>query len=131
MSAVLIIKPTEPIPGHLHREGVVVTPQEAVIYDELIAAATEGRVCPNYLDLNELAGYESSSASPTVVSRLERKGLIIVRRFQRFREVQIVATGMWTARSPAMHVERPHVPRGAGSRSPAPTERKVYRKGRL
>jgi hypothetical protein len=131
MSAVLIIKPTEPIPGHLHREGVVVTPWEAVAYDELKEAAGKGAVCPLNLDLEMMFGCNSGSVASTVVSRLERKGLIIVRRFQKFREVQIVATGDWTKRSPAMHVERPHVPRGAGSRSPVPTERKGYRKGRL
>ena len=104
-------------PGLHLREDVILTQNEAIIYDELCRAASAGAVCPNYLDLNELVGFESSSASPNIVARLERKGLIVVRRYQRFREVQITATGEWTARSPSQHVERAHVPRGARSKS--------------
>lgn len=104
------------------------SPQELVIYQAILAAAEMGQVCPNYLDLNELAGYESASSSVGVVKRLEQKGLIRVVRYQRFRRVQIVATGKWTARSPSMHVERPHVPRGA--RRAVATDRKPY-KGHL
>ncbi len=104
---------------------------EEIILMEIAQAAKDGRVCPTYLDLNEAIGAESSSTSPSIVARLERKGLITVQRYQRFRTVTICATGETTARSPSMHVERPHVPRGAGSRSPAPTERKGYKRGRL
>lgn len=100
---------------------------EAIIYREISDAAERGDICPNWLDLNEALGAESSSTSPKYVRRLEEKGLIVVKRYQRFREVQIVATGKWTKRSEAMHVERPHVPRGAGSRTPAPTDRKPYK----
>lgn len=104
------------------------TPQERTIYQALVDASEAGQVCPNYLDLNEMVGYESASASVGVVKRLEVKGLIRVVRYQRFRRVQIVATGLWTARSPSMHVERAHVPRGA--RRAVATDRKPY-KGRL
>jgi len=103
------------------------TAWEMIVYDAIYNAAEAGEVCPNWLDLNELMGAESSSTSPKYVRRLEEKGLIIVNRYQRFREVQIVATGKWTKRSEAMHVVRPHVPRGAGSRTPAPTDRKPYK----
>lgn len=109
---------------------ICLTPQERIIYQALVEAACLNQVCPNYLDLNELAGYESASASPGVVKRLEQKGLIRVMRYQRFRRVQIVATGDWTARSPSMHVEHAHVPRGTRSSHPVPTDRKPY-KGRL
>jgi hypothetical protein len=105
------------MPGLHLREGVILTINEAIIYDELNRAAHAGTICPNYLDLNEACGLESSSASPSIVKRLERKGLILVLRFQRFRRVKIVATGQWTARSPSQHVERAHVPRGARSAS--------------
>jgi len=88
---------------------ICLTPQERTIYQALVDAAENKQVCPNYLDLNELVGYESASASVGVVKRLEAKGLIVVSRYQRFRRVQIVATGLWTARSPSMHVERPIV----------------------
>lgn len=103
---------------------------DRAIYAELYRAAEAGEVCPNYLDLNEVAGYESASSSPHAVARLERLGLIRVVRFQRFREVQIVETGKWTARHPSMHVDRPHVPRGYASRGPRPTDRKPYKRGR-
>ena len=86
---------------------------EQLVYEALCEAAANGDVCPNYLDLNEIGGFDSSSWSPTVVKRLERRGLIVVERYQRFRRVQIVATGQWTARSPSQRVEHPHVPRGA------------------
>jgi hypothetical protein len=83
------------------------------------------------MDLEDMLGFSSTSMGPKIIRRLEQHGLIIVRRFQRFREVQIVATGKWTKRSDAMHVERPHVPRGAGSRTPAPTDRKPYKTRRV
>lgn len=108
-------------------ELLCLSQQERVIYQALVDAADNDQVCPNYLDLNELAGYESASSSVGVVKRLECKGLIRVVRYQRFRRVQIVATGKWTARSPSMHVERPHVPRGA--RRMVATDRKPYKRG--
>ncbi len=64
---------------------ICLTPQERTIYQALVDAAENSLVCPNYLDLNELVGYESASASVGVVKRLEAKGLIVVSRYQRFR----------------------------------------------
>lgn len=55
---------------------ICLTPQERTIYQALVDAAENSLVCPNYLDLNELVGYESASASVGVVKRLEAKGLI-------------------------------------------------------
>ncbi len=104
---------------------------EQVVMNELTRAAREQGTCPTNLDLEMMLGCQSGSVAPSIVARLERKGLITVQRYQRFRTVTICATGETTARSPSMHVERPHVPRGAGSRSPAPTERKGYKRGRL
>jgi len=101
------------------------TLKERVIYEALVDAAENDQVCPNYLDLNEIVGYESASSSVDVVKRLEQKGLIRVVRYQRFRRVQIVATEKWTARHPSMHVERLHVPRGA--RRVVATDRKPYK----
>lgn len=107
------------------------TEAETIAYDALMNAAEHGLPCPLNLDLEDMLGFSSTSMGPKLIRRLEQRGLIIVRRFQRFREVQIVATGKWTKRSDAMHVERPHVPRGAGSRSPAPTDRKPYKTRRV
>lgn len=110
---------------------VELTPWETMAYEALCIAAERGEPCPVNLDLEVLVGANSTSMGPKLVRRLEEKGFIKVMRFQRFREVEIVATGQRTARSASMHVARPHVPRGAGSASPVPTERKGYRKGRL
>lgn len=106
------------------------SPNEIIVYRALIEAAETNRPCPINMDLEELTGLDSCSMGAWLMSRLEMKGLIVVRRYQRFREVQIVATGKWTARHPSMHVERPHVPRGMRSRGPRPTDRKPY-KGRV
>lgn len=100
---------------------------EMIIYDALANAAEHHEPCPINLDMEMMIGCNSGSTVPKYVRRLEEKGLIVVRRYQRFREVQIVATGKWTKRSEAMHVERPHVPRGAGSRTPPPSDRKPYK----
>lgn len=100
---------------------------EMIAYSALYDAADNNLPCPINLDIEMLFGCESTSTVPKYIRRLEEKGLIVVKRYQRFREVQIVATGKWTKRSEAMHVERPHVPRGAGSRTPAPTDRKPYK----
>ncbi len=92
--------------------GQFLTPAEHIVLAELTTAAEQGFVCPLNLDLEMIIGCSSGSTVPKVIARLESKGFIRVRRYQRFREVQITATGQWTARSPSMHVERPHVPRG-------------------
>ena len=88
------------------------TASEQAIYAELCRTAERGLPCPTYLDLNEIIEAESSSTSSAIVTRLECKGLIIVNRYQRFREVYIVAMDKWTARNPAQRTTAAHVPRG-------------------
>lgn len=78
---------------------------EIAIYRELVQAAREGRPCPNADQLNEVIDCSSASTSTTIMSRLERYGLIRVDRYQRSRQVHIVATGESTA-EPASKV--PH-----------------------
>jgi hypothetical protein len=101
---------------------------ERTTYHALVEAADAGLPCPTNIDIEMLCGYNSCSMGPVMVRRLERKGFIRVERFQRFRIVEIVASGKRTARSASMHVDRPHVPKGA--RTPRPTDRKPYRQGR-
>lgn len=103
---------------------------EQIVYAALVEAAEQGQPCPVNMDLEMLAGLDSCSMGSWLMARLEAKGMIVVRRYQRFREVQIVETGKWTARHPSMHVDRPHVPRGMRSRGPRPTDRKPYKRGR-
>ena len=104
---------------------------EVIAFAALNDAANKGLPCPLNLDLEMLMGANSGSTPSVVVARLEAKGLIRVRRYQRFREVQIVETGKWTARHPSMHTDAPHVPRGLVSRGPRPTSRKGYKQGVL
>ena len=101
------------------RTGVEMTPNETIIYNELCRAAAAGEPCPLNLDLEMMIGCSSSSGAPTVVKRLEQRGLIEVVRWQRFRRVRICATGQWTMKAPNQQTTSKHVPRGcgAGSRS--------------
>lgn len=87
---------------------------EEVIYRALVEAAERGERCPLNIDLEMLAGYSSCSMGTAVLQRLEKRGLIVVRRFQRFREVQITATGKWTTRPASQVSHVAHVPRGMG-----------------
>ncbi|GMM61688.1 helix-turn-helix domain-containing protein [Novosphingobium pituita] len=101
---------------------------ERTTYRALEEAARNGEPCPSNIDIEMLCGYNSCSMGPVMVKRLERKGLIRVERFQRYRIVEIVATGERTARSEAMKADWPHVPKGA--RTSRPTDRKPYRQPR-
>lgn len=105
---------------------IVLTPQELACYQMLVEAADKGLPCPVNMDIEMALGYDSCSMGALTITRLERKGLINVRRYQRFREVQIVETGKWTARHPAMQTDRPHVPRGMKGRQ-CHTDRKLYK----
>lgn len=71
---------------------------EQIVYDALCRAADEMDFCPKNEDLAELAGFNSLGGMADLVSRLEEKGFIEVRRFQRSRQVRIVATDKWTVR---------------------------------
>lgn len=70
--------------------------REALILAALEQAAERGLPCPDHADLNALIACTSTSTSPTIVRRLEEKGYIVVERFQRSRQVRIVATGKMT-----------------------------------
>lgn len=96
------------------------TDDEVIIYAALFDAAERGLPCPVSDDLNDLTDRSSTSASSTIMRRLaERKGLI-VRDIsnQRFRRVQIVATGKWTAPSEDMRSIGNHMPRGTHDPKP-------------
>lgn len=88
---------------------------ERETYQAICAAADQGLPCPLNLDIEDLTGFSSSSMGACLIARLEQKGLIRVERYQRFRRVQVCATGKWTARPEGQRSKRKHVPRGAGS----------------
>lgn len=99
---------------------------ETTTLQMLVAAAERGDPCPTNLDIEMELGCNSTSVAPTVVKRLEEKGLIRVTRYQRFREVEIVGSGMTTAKQPLRKTTRKHVPRGMKGRT-YHTDRKPYR----
>lgn len=102
------------------QEVCALSDDEVIIYAAVFDAAERGEPCPTGEDLNELTGRTSDSASRNVIERLaENKGLIRVdRNNQRFRRVQIVATGKWTATSADMRTTGAHMPRGTHDPKP-------------
>ncbi len=102
-----------PLPPHIQADHLA--PAERIAYRLINHAAETGQPCPVNIDLEVAAGFNSSSMGPKLVRKLEGRGLIRVSRFQRFRLVEIVATGKCTARSPSMRADRPLVRRGARS----------------
>ncbi|ALC13821.1 hypothetical protein [Sphingopyxis sp. 113P3] len=67
------------------------------IYGALVKAAEAGQPAPIADDLVDISGYSSVSSTVDAVKRLEQRGLIEVRRYQRSRQIMIVETGLWTA----------------------------------
>ncbi|GHC97596.1 hypothetical protein [Novosphingobium pokkalii] len=111
---------------------------ERTTYRALAEAAEAGLPCPSNIDIEMLCGYNSCSMGPVMVKRLERKGFIRVERYQRFRIVEIVATGARTARAANMRADTPHIPKGTHtptrnlptSATPRPSDRKPYKAGK-
>jgi hypothetical protein len=103
-------------------------PAERIAYRLINHAAEFGEPCPVNIDIEVAAGFNSTSMGPKLVRKLESRGLIRVSRFQRFRLVEIVATGKQTARHPSMRADRPLVRRGARSAAARglPGDRKPY-----
>lgn len=71
-------------------------PWEMMIFRRLREAADAGEDCPTCDDLADLIGANAVATTVGVMQRLERKGLILVERYQRTRRVTIVATGAQT-----------------------------------
>ncbi|KUR79433.1 hypothetical protein [Novosphingobium sp. FSW06-99] len=115
-----------PLPPHVMADQLA--PAERIAYRLINHAAEHGHPCPVNIDLEVATGFNSTSMGPKLVRKLESHGLIRVSRFQRFRLVEIVATGKQTARHPSMHGDRPLVRRGARSAAAMglPGDRKPY-----
>lgn len=99
--------------------GTEMLPPETIVCDAIWQVAEAGQPYPLNLDFEMLIGCSSSSYAPRLVKQLEKRGLIKVVRFQRFRRLQIVATGEWTRKASNQKTTAMHVPKGcgAGSRS--------------
>lgn len=67
------------------------------VFDRLSLAAESGEICPTADELAEVAGVESVSTTVALMHILESEGRIKVDRFQKSRQVTIVATGQATA----------------------------------
>lgn len=102
------------------------SPAEQVIYQMVYEAAENGNPCPLNMDLEDAAGFNSTSMGTTIIQRLQKKGLIrVVSTGQKFRRVQIVSSGKWTGNDPRQRKIGVHVPRGA--RRAVATDRKPYK----
>jgi len=123
-----VLRTHQPLPMPPHVTADALGMAERIAYRLINHAAENDQPCPVNIDLEVAAGFNSSSMGPKLVRKLESRGLIRVSRFQRFRLVEIVATGKQTARHPSMHGERPLVRRGARSAAAMglPSDRKPY-----
>lgn len=79
-------------------------PWDNMVYKAIRAAAAEGRRFPTCDDLCELTGANAVATTVNIVQRLERKGLIQVRRFQRERQAYVPEIDAWT-RAPMNEAE--------------------------
>lgn len=72
--------------------GCVSDPREAerLVYAEVVRCVEEEREMTNQDDLAEILGGSSVSTTVGVLQRLERKGLIRIKRYQRSRQVYVV-----------------------------------------
>lgn len=66
---------------------------EAVIFRALADAAAQSQPCPTADDLAALIPDGSVTRTVDIVRRLEQRGVIAVKRYQRGRQVLIVSTG--------------------------------------
>lgn len=73
------------------------TPTEGVLFARLVAAVEAGEECPKNNALCGLLGHASPSSVSPLLNRLERKGLIVITRFQNGRDVFIPSLGKGTA----------------------------------
>lgn len=88
----------------------ILSASEQWVYSLLTEVAEVGGPCPLNVDIEVALGYESCGMGSWIINRLEMKGLIVVTRYQRYREVKIVKTGKTTAPYPSVG-GRKHVPK--------------------
>ena len=73
------------------------TPRQRRLLDIITKAARAGRVCPTNKTIAEMDGLASASAVADTISRLQRKGLIEVERFNRARIIYLPDLDLQTA----------------------------------
>ena len=80
--------------------GAVMQPSDEAVYGMLKEAANRRAPCPSNLDIIEMIGWKSISSASACLQRLEREGLIMVRRFSKSRIVAITESGVETSPFP-------------------------------
>lgn len=102
------------------RRNPNLSPDEQTVLAALTEAAKDGRRCPTTDELLELMPHRASASGVIeLLDRLEAKGHIGIRRFQRSRQVYIHSIGKWTAAPGDM---TPHWRgRDPGAKIPAPS----------
>jgi hypothetical protein len=73
------------------------TTNELIVLGMIERAANSGKRAPTCAEIMDVLYCNSDSTPPFTVRSLERKGLIKVKRYQRERQITMVATGMKTA----------------------------------
>lgn len=81
------------------------SPTDSLVLKILTQAAERGEICPTNPDLASTLICASIATPSQSLTRLEERGLIVVRRFQTSRQVKIVSTGKWTKKPKD---DRPH-----------------------
>jgi hypothetical protein len=80
-------------------------PWEHMVMKELVRCATAGELCPTVTHFAVLLDCSEGGTVVGIMKRLEARGLILVTRYQKTRQVTILATGAKTAepKSKAIH----------------------------
>ena len=73
------------------------TPRQQKVLDIITDAAREGRVCPTNKAIAKMDGLSSASSVADAIRRLQRKGIIKVKRFNRARVVRLPDLDLQTA----------------------------------
>jgi hypothetical protein len=69
---------------------------EQIVFDAIVRAAHDGRPCPSNAVICDLTGASSVSHGALIISRLEKRGMIVVTRFQCGRDVFVPSIGKST-----------------------------------
>ncbi len=80
---------------------MVLSERQQAIYDTIKSAAIAGKVCPTNRMIAKLSGLASTSSVADAIGRLQRKGKLMVTRYNRARIVVFPDLDLATAEPPA------------------------------
>ena len=78
------------------------TERQRKLYEEILKAAQAGKVCPTNREIAASSGLVSASAVADALGRLQRKGVVEVKRYSRARVVVFPAVGVSTGEPPEL-----------------------------